>query len=668
MRSRFSIVELEEFVQQVSVRNSADIGIDVYSVTNSEGFTKSTDYFNKEVFSKDVSNYKVVNPGQFAYNPSRINVGSIDYLRHSESVLVSPLYVVFKVNEKIHADYLLRYLKSDWGNAQIRANTEGAVRDSLKFKGLQRIKLPLPPIDYQVRIALLLGTVEALIAQRKKHLQQLDELLKSVFLEMFGDPVRNDKEWALTTIGALAIDVKYGTSSSAQGGAYKYLRMNNITQEGYWDFSNLKYIDISSKDLDKYSVKRGDLVFNRTNSKELVGKTAVYNQDEEVVIAGYLIRVRFDSQTNPWFVWGHLNSAYGKTHLFGLCRNIVGMANINAQELKSIPILKPPVELQNTFASIVSKVEGVKSRYQQSLSDIETLYSALSQQAFKGDLDLSKMTLPEKKTLKLIRSIEPAVDNRFASAAKQAMLHLNQFNSSYSETLKNLQSSMSHFSVLNNPILSNPALKAIQTLSEQASMWRSPFDEMKNMPSLTRAFDDISKFSSASLISSDLQRVIEESSALSKKITDILPTLNMDWLKEQQTIIDRATAPYASMQTAIASLGLTDNALSASYHSAIMAMPDMSDYLNSMQAQLSANSWLEQEPKHIFTHYDILDVLDASDGSVSSSELIQKLSDLEPITLDDYERIKGLIFGLLNDGEIEQRCEENRVVLSRVAV
>jgi hypothetical protein len=271
--------------------------------------------------------------------------------------------------------------------------------------------------------------------------------------------------------------------------------------------------------------------------------------------------------------------------------------------------------------------------------------------------------LPETKTLKLIRSIEPAVDNRFASAAKQAMLHLNQFNSGYSETLKNLQSSMSHFSALNNP-----ALKAIQTLSEQASMWRSPFDEMKNMPSLTRAFDDISKFSSASLIGSDLQRVIEESSALSKKITDIVPTLNMDWLKAQQTIIDRATAPYASMQTAIASLGLTDNALSASYHSAIMAMPDMSDYLNSMQAQLSANSWLEQEPKHIFTHYDILDVLDASGGSISSSELIQKLSELEPITLDDYERIKGLLFGLLNDGEIELRCEENRVVLSRVVV
>ena len=96
MKSRFPIVELGKNVRQVSQRNRAEADVEVFSVTNSEGFTRSTDYFSKEVFSKDVSNYKAVNPGQFAYNPSRINVGSIDYLRHDRSVLVSPLYIVFE--------------------------------------------------------------------------------------------------------------------------------------------------------------------------------------------------------------------------------------------------------------------------------------------------------------------------------------------------------------------------------------------------------------------------------------------------------------------------------------------------------------------------------------------------------------------------------------------
>ncbi|MGM1265040.1 restriction endonuclease subunit S, partial [Escherichia coli] len=105
-------------------------------------------------------------------------------------------------------------------------------------------------------------------------LQYLDDLLKSVFVDMFSDPVKNAKGWELTTIGELAVDVRYGTSVSAQGGKYKYIRMNNITPDGYWDFENLKYIDVDNKDLDKYSLQKGDLVFNRTNSKELVGKTA----------------------------------------------------------------------------------------------------------------------------------------------------------------------------------------------------------------------------------------------------------------------------------------------------------------------------------------------------------------------------------------------------------
>lgn len=167
MKSKLPITTLGRHIRQISQRNKGGAGTEVFSVTNSEGFTRSTDYFSKEVFSKDVSNYKIVRRGQFAYNPSRINVGSIDYLRPIERVLVSPLYIVFETDSELYSDYLLRYMKSDWGNSQIRANTEGAVRDSLKFKNLQKIKIPLPPLDDQKRIAHLLGKVEGLIAQRK---------------------------------------------------------------------------------------------------------------------------------------------------------------------------------------------------------------------------------------------------------------------------------------------------------------------------------------------------------------------------------------------------------------------------------------------------------------------------------------------------------------------
>ncbi|MBK8654707.1 MAG: restriction endonuclease subunit S [Haliscomenobacter sp.] len=173
-------------------------------------------------------------------------------------------------------------------------------------------------------------------------------------------------------------------------GQYPYLRMNNISYEGYWDFSSLKYIDLEKTDLEKYSIKKGDVIFNRTNSKELVGKTAVYDRGDIMVIAGYLIRLRVNEKANPWFIWGYLNSYHGKATLLGLCRNIVGMANINAKELQGIKILIPPIEIQNQFAEIVEQVKKIKIRYYESRDELKELFAALNQKAFKGELDFNE--------------------------------------------------------------------------------------------------------------------------------------------------------------------------------------------------------------------------------------------------------------------------------------
>lgn len=401
MKSRYQVAELGKHVHQVSSRNRSGLEIEVFSVTNSEGFTRSTEYFSKEVFSKDVSNYKVVKPSQFAYNPSRINVGSIDFLRHSSPVLVSPLYIVFECSEDIHADYLLRYLKSDWGNAQIRANTEGAVRDSLKYKGLENIKFPLAPLNDQIRIARLLGKVEGLIAQRKQHLQQLDDLLKSVFLEMFGDPVRNEKGWdivSLSSYGSFKNGLNFGKGES--GRSVRYLGVGDFKAKARLDdIGGLSFIELNELPSEDYFLKDDDLLFVRSNgNRELVGRCmAVYPADEKVTYSGFIIRYRID---NP-----NLKSTY-LVHLFRSIafRRVIfqggqgaNIQNINQKILSGLPVPLPSKEFQNQFATIVDKVEVLKSHYQQSLSDLESLYGALSQQAFKGELDLSQVPLPEPK-------------------------------------------------------------------------------------------------------------------------------------------------------------------------------------------------------------------------------------------------------------------------------
>lgn len=394
MKSRFPIVELGQHVQQVSRRNRTEADIEVFSVTNSEGFTRSTDYFSKEVFSKDVSNYKVVNPGQFAYNPSRINVGSIDYLRHASSVLVSPLYIVFEANKDLHTNYLLRYLKSDWGNAQIRANTEGAVRDSLKFKGLESIKLPLPPLNDQIRIAHLLGKVEGLIAQRKHHLQQLDDLLKSVFLEMFGDPVRNEKGWdkpELKVFGKISTGNTPPRNDSANydGDFIEWIKTDNITGDDVFVTPATEYLSEVGARKARTVTNGALLVACIAGSVDSIGRAAL--TDRTVSFNQQINAIQPGKGVNPLYLYGlfKLSRAYIQSHA------TKGMKKILTKgDFEKITMIKPPFEMQNRFAVVVEKIEGIKSRYKQSLVDLETLYGALSQQVFKGELDLSRVPIP----------------------------------------------------------------------------------------------------------------------------------------------------------------------------------------------------------------------------------------------------------------------------------
>ena len=159
-----------------------------------------------------------------------------------------------------------------------------------------------------------------------------------------------------------------------------------IPYEGGWDFSNLKYIDLQKNEKDKYLTQKGDLLFNRTNSKELVGKTAVYGSEEPMAIAGYLIRVRTNEYGNPYYISAYLNSKHGKTTLLNMCKSIVGMANINAQELQNIKILLPPRPLQDKFEKVVISTKNKVKTLSSAEHCSNQMFSALSRKAFAGEL------------------------------------------------------------------------------------------------------------------------------------------------------------------------------------------------------------------------------------------------------------------------------------------
>ncbi|MFQ5685896.1 MAG: restriction endonuclease subunit S [Candidatus Scalindua sp.] len=295
---------------------------------------------------------------------------------------------VFRIeidSNKALPKYIFYFLISSYGNNQVLKDFRGATVGGISRSFVDKVKMSMPSLSEQKQIVRILDTADTLRQKRKEQLKLLDDYLKSVFFEMFGDPLRNEKKFDVVPIRETVVDVKYGTSKKAniRKGQFPILRMNNITYSGEWNFTDLKYIDLETNEIEKYTVKKGDLLFNRTNSKELVGKTAVFNSDQVMVYAGYLIRCRFDKKkANPVYVSYFLNSSYGKSKFSHMCKNIVGMANINAQELQDINIILPPADLQNKFASIVEQVEQTKQKMRASLDEMDNHFNALMQRYF----------------------------------------------------------------------------------------------------------------------------------------------------------------------------------------------------------------------------------------------------------------------------------------------
>ena len=135
--------------------------------------------------------------------------------------------------------------------------------------------------------------------------------------------------------------------------------MGNVTYSGDLDCANLKWIDLSENDTEKYLLRKGDLLFNRTNSKELVGKTGVWDGRFDAVAASYFIRLRLDeSSVCPLYVWAFMNSAATKHRLFETARGAIGQANINAEEVKSLSLPVPPLDLQRTYSELAEKAKS----------------------------------------------------------------------------------------------------------------------------------------------------------------------------------------------------------------------------------------------------------------------------------------------------------------------
>lgn len=265
-----------------------------------------------------------------------------------------------RVNENIcDPQYLWYAIQSKVSDLNVKGT--GSTFKAISKSTLTDTEVLLVPLDAQKNIASVLSNVENSILFRKEQLTKLDELIKARFVEMFGTYPDNPFGWNTGKIQDVVSNVRYGSSRPAvEGGKYPYLRMNNITYAGELDLTDTKRIDVPDSELDKCTVQRGDVLFNRTNSKELVGKTCVYNRDDMMVLAGFVIRVRVNERILPEFLVAFLNTAFSKQMLLGMCKTAIGQANINAKEMQNIGLYIPPIALQEQFVDLKKQTDKSK--------------------------------------------------------------------------------------------------------------------------------------------------------------------------------------------------------------------------------------------------------------------------------------------------------------------
>jgi len=292
----------------------------------------------------------------------------------------------------------LRYMLLSQGfRDQVVHGVQGATgsRQRLRSEDIALAKLPVPPLTEQRRIVARIEELSARIEEagrlRAAAGRDADQLTPAALKEVFSKT--EDKGWSNQTIGDLIKGKpQYGTSQKASEKpvGVPVLRMGNIV-DGQVSFDSLKYMDLPPDEEVKYLLHEGDILFNRTNSAELVGKSAVYPGDRQAVFASYLIRVVADpDKALPHFVVAYINSPLGRQYIQSQLTRAIGQVNVNAKKLQAMPIPVPPLPEQRRTVeyldSIQDEVAELKHIQAESAAELEHLEGAILARAFRGEL------------------------------------------------------------------------------------------------------------------------------------------------------------------------------------------------------------------------------------------------------------------------------------------
>lgn len=307
----------------------------------------------------------------------------------SNGVATTELVPVRCHPEKVFPEYLAYYLRSPKFLSFASNAVAGAKMPRMVMSDFWAHEVPTPPLPEQRRIATILDQAEALRAKRRQALALLDELAQAVFVEMFGDPVTNPKKWERIPLDQLICrgpqNGLYKPSTDYGSGA-PILRIDSFYDGVVTKLAELKRVRITPEEQSLYGLAPGDIVVNRVNSIELLGKSAIIPElQEPTVFESNMMRLTVDvTRIRPEYLVTFLQSSWIKAQIANAAKRAVNQASINQTDVRSFVINVPPLALQSQFTQRLAAIDRLKSAHRAALTQLDALFASLQHRAFAG--------------------------------------------------------------------------------------------------------------------------------------------------------------------------------------------------------------------------------------------------------------------------------------------
>ncbi|MGN9765220.1 restriction endonuclease subunit S [Micromonospora sp. SD12] len=308
------------------------------------------------------------------------------------SVLDPNLMAIRPQSDKVDLGFLYHWLTT----FDLASIASGSSVPQLNKRDLAPIPLPLPPVEEQRRIAEILGRADELRVKRRQALAHLDSLAQSVFLDMFGDPRLNPQGLPVVAFGTMVDEFRYGTSSKSSNTGSPALRIPNVIN-GTLSLKDIKTVPTTPAEFDRLRLVDGDILFVRTNGNpDYVGRCAVFDerltqgtgfQPNSFIYASYLIRARVNKlRIHPTYAQAFMAGAAGRAALRDRCKTSAGQFNLNVENLGSVPVPVPPLAKQLNFVHRTASIDVARAVQRASLAELDALFAALQDRAFRGSL------------------------------------------------------------------------------------------------------------------------------------------------------------------------------------------------------------------------------------------------------------------------------------------